>query len=127
MTEVLSVDSFYKEGRENNRLLGLVCEKEHLTVPPRHSCRICGSTLLRVKVLSGTGIVTASSKVYAKSKAFPLEAPYSLALVQLNEGGYLLGIAEADDAARIGSTVKVFFKAAGDNSEWPRIFFKKLL
>ncbi len=126
MTEVLSVDSFYKEARENNRLLGLVCEKEHVTVPPRHSCRICGSTLLRVKVLSGTGILIASTKVYAKSKAFPLEAPYTLALAQLDEGGHLLGIVEVDDVSA-GSTVKVVFKAPGDTSEWPRIFFRKLL
>lgn len=72
--------------------------------------------------LSGYGRVVEYTEVHSKSKDFPLETPYNLALVKLDEGPSLLGILElkpqVDDAR-----VRVRFRTLNE-TERPRIFFE---
>ena len=119
-----TVDSFYEQARKG-RLLGLKCELGHVTVPPRHSCRVCQSQSLQAVELSGRGEVISFTDVYVKSKEFPLDTPYTLALVKLEEGGSLLGVIRGVQATpKHGSKVSVKFEdAAGGRGKWPRIFF----
>ncbi|MCL4518101.1 MAG: Zn-ribbon domain-containing OB-fold protein [Thaumarchaeota archaeon] len=119
---MLSVSDFYSAGR-GGKLLGLSCEKGHVSVPPRASCRVCGLQDLHTVELSGRGNVVSFTEVYSKSSEFPLEVPYVLALVSLEEGGNLLGIVEKGAEIRHGSKVLVEFRDL-PNSQWPRIFFK---
>ncbi|MHB1907332.1 MAG: Zn-ribbon domain-containing OB-fold protein [Nitrososphaerales archaeon] len=120
MKESLTIETFYKEG-EKGKLVGLACEKGHVTLPPRSSCRICASNDLRVVQLKGEGKIVSSTKVFAKAEDFPLDVPYDLALVELEEGGNLLGVMK--DHADIGSKVRIAFQRIGDSS---RIFFEPL-
>ncbi|MCL4519088.1 MAG: Zn-ribbon domain-containing OB-fold protein [Thaumarchaeota archaeon] len=123
---MLTVSDFYAGGM-TGKLLGLVCEQEHVTVPPRASCRVCKSQKLRVVELSGRGEVVSFTEVHSKSSEFPLEAPYMLALVKPEEGGNLLGIMDAQTAdVKRGSRVSVEFRKTpkSSNQEWPRIFFR---
>ena len=136
----LTVGRFYHEAK-NGRLLGLLCGSGHVTVPPRKSCRICGSLDLKVQELSGRARVISTTEVYSKSKDFPIDAPYLLALAQLEEGGNLLGIVESSQASGVGPGAKVRVKfevvgsAEGSSPEGsenlsergrPRIFFQLL-
>ena len=130
MGELLSIAAFYEEGKKG-KLKGLKCEAGHVTVPPRHSCRICQSTNLNVVDLSGRGKILACTQVFRKSVEFPLETPYALALVALEEGGNLLGILRAPFEKGVhGTKVRVKFEIVSKaehlspERERPRIFFE---
>lgn len=125
MMEKLSVSQFYSEATRSGVILGLKCVNGHVTVPPRHSCRVCNSEELTVTSLSGIGRVVSFTKVYTKSAEFPLQIPYNLALVQLEEGGSLFGIIEEEEgkSPTFGLKVKVRFKKIPEDSDRPRIFF----
>ncbi len=125
MTESLTVEQFYSEAKKSGKVLGLICNRGHVTVPARHSCRICGSTELTVRELAKFGKLVSFTEVYAKSKEFPLEVPYTLALVQLEDGGNLLGVLEGK-ASGLGIKVEISFKMIPKDSEQPRIFFQRI-
>ncbi|MDA4111420.1 MAG: Zn-ribbon domain-containing OB-fold protein [Thaumarchaeota archaeon] len=125
MPEVLTVDSFYDFGRKGI-LMGLTCGSGHVTVPPRASCRICGSTGLITTQLSGKGRIVSFTEVFVKSKEFPLDTPYTLALVQLVEGGSLLGVIDSTSITDVvhDAKVRIEFRQLGEEKTgWPRIFF----
>ena len=120
----LTVDQFYEQGRAG-RLLGLRCDSGHVTVPPRRSCRVCQSLNMQVIELSKKGQIVSFTEVHVKSKDFPLDTPYTLALVKLHEGGNLLGvISGATSGIASGSEVSVGFRDVGENERWPRVFFE---
>ena len=128
--ELLSTAAFYEEGKKG-KLRGLKCEAGHITVPPRHSCRICQSTNLSVVELSGRGMILACTEVFSKSGEFPLETPYVLALVALEEGGNLLGILRApfeksvhDAKVRVKFEIVLKDEHLSPERERPRIFFE---
>jgi uncharacterized OB-fold protein len=130
LAELLSTSAFYEEGKRG-KLKGLECEAGHITVPPRHSCRICQSTNLNVVELSGRGKILACTQVFRKSVEFPLETPYVLAIVVLEEGGNLLGILRAPFEKSVhGAKVRVKFEIVkktehlSPERERPRIFFE---
>ncbi|HVB12848.1 MAG TPA: OB-fold domain-containing protein [Nitrososphaerales archaeon] len=80
---------------------------------------------LQIAELSKTGSVISFTEVYVKSKDFPLETPYTLALVKLDEGGNLLGVISGQTSKLTsGSKVSVIFKDVGEKVGWPRVFFE---
>jgi len=126
MSEILTVDSFY-ENAKKGKLIGLECDSKHITAPPRKSCRVCGSQNLTLVELSGRGRIVSFTQVYVKSKEFPVPTPYDLSLVNLVEGGNLLGVLEKTPGIEIeyGANVRVIFRDIADQiGEWPRIFFE---
>jgi len=120
----ITIDSFYDQAREG-RLLGLRCDSGHVTVPPRHSCRVCQSQNLQAVELSGRGEILSFTDVYVKSKEFSLDTPYTLALVKLEEGGNLIGVVRGfQPAPKHGSKVLVKFEDVPEGpGKWPRTFF----
>ena len=67
------------------RLEGQVCSSCGLVqFPPRPACRICRSSSLRTKRLSGRGTIYSHAEVVQAPRGF--EAPYLVALVRLEEG-----------------------------------------
>jgi uncharacterized OB-fold protein len=80
---------------------------------------------LRTVELTGEGSVVSFTRVYVRSKDFPIDTPYTLALVRLAEGGNLLGVVD-DSELNIehGSKVLIKFKKLHESDKWPRIFFK---
>ncbi|MCL5068794.1 MAG: OB-fold domain-containing protein [Thaumarchaeota archaeon] len=126
MEDRLTIDKFYELGRSGN-LVGLVCDQGHVTIPPRASCRLCDSLKLKSKYLSGKGKIVSFTQVYVKTKEFPINTPYTLALVRLEEGGNLLGVVDPIPSnLSKDTTVYVKFKDAGEQVKWPRIFFEPI-
>jgi uncharacterized OB-fold protein len=124
MGETLSIDQFYSAGK-SQRLLGLRCNKGHITAPPRHSCQVCNSSNLAVVELSGKGNVVSYTEVHSKSKEFPVGTPYVLALVKLEEGPNLLGTIQQQPKLEQAVRVKFEEKEEGGNAKgWPRITFE---
>lgn len=122
MQDRLTVDKFYSEAGQGGRLLGLICDEHHVTVPPRSTCRVCKSTNLKAKELSGQATVISYTEVYMKAADFPVKTPYTLVLVRLDEGGQLLGILDSGEVS-IGTRVRVNFRLLSNTTQWPRIFF----
>lgn len=90
--------------------------------PPRRFCSGCLSTDLRFKPASGRGVVRSWSIVrYPISDAFAAEAPYLVALVQLEEGPTMFtGLRGCNlDDARIGTRVEVEFERRGGDVHVP--------
>jgi uncharacterized protein len=81
---------------------------------------------LTIVELSGNGKVLSNTKVYVKSQEFPVDTPFNLALVELDEGPRLLGVLESENVGT-GTRVTVLFRAdrqEGKSSKLPRIFFQ---
>ena len=79
----------------------------------RYACRACGSTKLEWKISSGNGVVYAVTVVTrAPSDGFKPLVPYTLVLVDLDEGARLMG--HADPGVAIGEKVAAgFFEHEG--------------
>jgi uncharacterized OB-fold protein len=75
----------------------------HQTLDPVH-CSDCGSTSIDWLETAGSGRIFACTVVHrAPSKALKKVAPYTIVLVDLDEGGRLMGVSESN--AAIGSRV----------------------
>jgi uncharacterized protein len=82
---------------------------------PRYACRMCGGTRLEWRVASGRGTVYATTVVMrAPSDDFRPLAPYTLALVELEEKARLMGHAEPGIA--IGDRVAADFFKHGERT-----------
>lgn len=80
----------YYEALKENKLLGLKCHTcSGYTAPPKLCCDNCGSTELEIAELGGRGKI----KTYTVVRVAPegLKAPYIVALVELEEGPWLMG------------------------------------
>src|ERR1039457_2582363 len=79
----------------------------------RYACRACGSTRLEWKDSAGGGVVFATSVVSrAPSDAYKPLVPYTLVLVDLDEGARLM--AHAEPGIAIGERVRAgFFEHEG--------------
>lgn len=123
MSEPLTVDEFYAFAAEG-KLVGLECVSGHVTVPPRRTCRTCGATILKKRELSGMAKVITWTEVYVKSQEFPLDTPYTLVLVELNEGGTMMGILDTKVWHNVahGDKVRIQFRRMNEKESWPRTF-----
>lgn len=84
---------------------------------PRSLCAACGSRDLAEETASGLGTVfTFTVNHRAPSEAFKADAPYVIALIDLDEGPRLMAnVLEADPAdVAIGMRVRMTFERRGD-------------
>ncbi|HZK18230.1 MAG TPA: Zn-ribbon domain-containing OB-fold protein [Clostridia bacterium] len=101
----------YFEALKEGKLLGLKCgECGSITAPPKACCDNCAGIDLEVVGLKGKGEI----KTYTITRVAPegLEAPYVVALVELEEGPWIMGnVEDVDlenvDIALIGKKVTV--------------------
>lgn len=118
----------------DGRLLGGVCECGETLVPPRPACYACGSREVAVEELSREGTVVSYTEVRTPPPAFEGEAPYTLAIVELADGGRLTGRVDADYAdVEIGAPVELTVReptpavreaALSYETEWPLHVFE---
>ena len=81
---------------------------ETLSFPPRADCPECLSGSFEFKEISGRGSVYTYSKVAAAPTGFDDIAPYTVAVIDLEEGGRLLGwTGDTIDEVKIGMPVQV--------------------
>jgi uncharacterized OB-fold protein len=96
---------------KNGRLMGSVCEEcGFATFPPRADCPRCLSGKFAFSEISGRGSVYTYSTIAAAPTGFDDMAPYTVAVVDLAEGGRLLGwVGETIpvDEVEIGMEVQV--------------------
>ena len=82
----------YNEALKKNKLLGLKCQDcGAITVPPKIVCRKCTSPNLDIIELAGKGKIQTFTAVYVASEGRQGETPYTIVLVELDEGPWIMG------------------------------------
>jgi len=82
----------YNEALKQNKLLGLKCQDcGAITVPPKIACHKCTSNNLEITELKGKGAVKTFTTVNVASEGREDEAPYTIVLVELEEGPWIMG------------------------------------
>lgn len=86
---------------------------------PRYLCRDCQSTDLEWEKALGTGIIFSVTMVRRPtSPAFQADAPYAIALIDLDNGPRVMTniVGRGAENAEIGARVKVTFEARGEQN-----------
>lgn len=82
----------YNEALKQNKLLGLKCQScGAITVPPKMVCRQCTSPDIEVMELNGNGKIKSFTTVYVASEGREDEVPYTIVLVELDDGPWIMG------------------------------------
>jgi uncharacterized OB-fold protein len=88
----------YNEALKQNKLLGLKCRAcGTITVPPKMACRQCGSPDMEVTELKTGGKVVTFTTIYVGAEGRESEVPYTVVIVELEEGPWLMGNLEGID------------------------------
>lgn len=87
---------------------------------PRILCSHCGGQNLNWEAVSGRGTVL-SCTVVRRGISSDYEAPYVVALIDLDEGVTMMSTIQTDEpeSIRIGATVEVVFESWGENIQMP--------
>lgn len=104
----LTLPGFF-DALADGELLGGVCaDCGSVMVPPRPICRDCGSRSIDVQSQSTTGRIYTYTAVHTPPPALESDAPYTIAVVELDSGSRLTGRVDADyDAVEIGDPVEL--------------------
>jgi len=103
----------YNESLKEDKLLGLKCQAcGAITVPPKMVCRKCTSSDLEIVQLKGTGEIKTFTTVNVASEGREAEVPYTIVMVKLDEGPWIMGnLSDIDPAEAtmelVGKRVKM--------------------
>jgi len=107
-------ERFFREIKDNGRIMGARCERCNLTyVPPRIYCERCFSELKEWLAVGGRGIVHTYTVAYFDLEGARLPEPVIVAMVQFDGvyGGLVHRLGEVrPEEAKIGMPVEVVFK-----------------
>lgn len=82
----------YNQALKKNKLLGLRCQEcGAVTVPPKMACRQCASPDMEIVELKGEGTIQTFATVYVAAEGREGEVPYTIVLVELDEGPWIMG------------------------------------
>ncbi|MFB6169638.1 MAG: Zn-ribbon domain-containing OB-fold protein [Haloarculaceae archaeon] len=103
----------------DGRLMGADCQNcEQVMVPPRAFCYACGSGNVVADDQPTTGEVVTYTEVRTPPPAFEDEAPYTVAVVELDSGARLTGRVRADyEAVAIGDRVELTTREPTDREK----------
>lgn len=85
-------------------------------LPPRPLCSKCGSVDLIEISFKGFGVVKAISTIYVPLSSFEEKCPYSVGVIELDEGVSISGflLEENEDKINLGDRVNVVFSKEND-------------
>ncbi len=82
----------YSEALKKNKLLGLKCtDCGTVTCPPKMTCQECSGHNLEIVELSGKGKIVTFTTTYVAPLGREVEAPYTIVMVELEEGPWIAG------------------------------------
>ncbi len=103
----------YNKSLKKDKLLGLKCtDCGNITCPPMMVCAECASTNLEVVQMSGNGKITTFTISYIGGEGRENELPYTIVMVALDEGPWIMGNLVSMDPKKvtmdvIGKTVEL--------------------
>ena len=106
----------YNEALKENKLLGLKCKAcSAINVPPKMVCLQCASLDMEIVELKGTGKIQTFTTVNVASEGREAECPYTIVLVELDEGPWIMGNLSGTDPSQatmelVGRRVKMGHK-----------------
>ncbi len=107
----------YNEALLQNKLLGLKCRAcGTITVPPKIACRHCTGSELEVVELKGSGKIRTFTTVNVASEGRENEVPYTIVMVELDEGPWLMGNLEGIDPQKASMELIGKYVAMGNKS-----------
>ncbi|MGD8243580.1 MAG: Zn-ribbon domain-containing OB-fold protein [Anaerolineae bacterium] len=112
--------------QQRYRLVGEICEKCGARIfPPRDVCPECETVEQREVAFSGRGHVYSYSTVYYPPRGFEEFAPYTVALIQLEEGPMVTAqLTDMDsDEVRIGMPVEMVTRRMQSDGEEGAIIY----
>ena len=82
----------YSEALKTNRLLGMICDEcGTISCPPKLTCQECSGVNLDITELSGRAKIVTLTTVYVAPRGREGEAPYTIVMVELEEGPWIMG------------------------------------
>jgi uncharacterized OB-fold protein len=111
-------ERFFREIKENGRILGTRCSNCGRTyVPAAAFCERCLSELHEWEDVGVVGEVVTFTILHVSYDGAPLEDPEIVALIKLGDGGLIHRLGEiAPELVTIGMKVEASFKPPGDRS-----------
>lgn len=101
---------------KDGKLKGTKCKKcAEFYFPPRADCAECLTSDMEWVALSGKGTLISYTTIHAAPAGFEEDAPYSLGIIELEEGGKLLAHIEDIDDIKIGMKLKVEIKISTED------------
>ncbi|HPT69964.1 MAG TPA: Zn-ribbon domain-containing OB-fold protein [Syntrophomonas sp.] len=82
----------YSKALKKDKLMGLKCNDcGTVTCPPMMVCCNCASTNLEIVEMSGKGKIVTFTVVNIAAEGRENEVPYTIAMVELDEGPWIMG------------------------------------
>lgn len=98
-TDIFSYEMF-KQGLRDGKILGLKCsECGEIVFPAQAVCNACGGSNLDVMSLAPRGWIRTFTVVHVGPAGF--KAPYVVAMVELEEGPWVMGNLVGTDASHV--------------------------
>lgn len=122
----MSIPRNWRLQQQRYRLVGEICEKcGEKIFPPRDVCPGCEAPAQTPFVFSGRGEVYSYSTVYHPPRGFEEFAPYTVALVQLDEGPMVTAqLTDVDtDQVRVGMPVEMVTRKVQGGGEQEAIVY----
>ena len=116
----MSIPRNWRLQQQRYRLVGEICERCGARIfPPRDVCPDCEAPAKTPLVFSGRGEVYSYSTVYHPPRGFEEFAPYTVALVQLEEGPMVTAQLTDVDAeqVRVGMPVEMVTRKVQSGGE----------
>jgi len=124
-----TIEQFYIYCSEK-KLMGVRCKDcGSIQVPPRALCTLCFSSNMEWQRLSGLGKVLTFTEVQSAGYSnFQEIVPYTVGIVQLDEGPQLSGIIKHSESIKeiyVGADVSIEFETEPSAywPNWPRYYF----
>lgn len=125
----LTLPGFFDALADGTLLAGVCTDCGQVLYPPRPACYACGSHGVEVEPQSKRGTVYSYTAVHAAPPALKDETPYTIAVVELEDGGRITGRLDAPyEAVDIDDPVRLRVREPTDaeqslalsyEAEWP--------
>jgi uncharacterized OB-fold protein len=120
---------FWRESQARYNMIGRKCGNcGKVFFPPRDICPKCRRASMgkmeNIK-LSGKGTVVSYSVVHEGLPAFQMQIPYTMAIIELEEGTRITGqiVDCCDGIVKIGSKVETVFRKLGEEGKSGIIYY----
>lgn len=111
----LTLPGFFDALAEGDLLGGVCADCGEVLLPPRPACYACGSRDVDVEPQPRHGSVYSHTAVHTPPPAFADDAPYTVAVVELESGGRVTGRVTADHGdVAVGDPVELVVREPTD-------------
>lgn len=129
-----TLPGFFAALESGQLIAGRCLECSEYLLPPRPACYRCGSRKIQLQPQPETGTVYSYTEVRYPTPSFPVEAPFTVGIVELDSGARMTGrIADPYEEIEIGTDVALSVREPTDpekqyalehEKDWPIHLFE---